>query len=161
MNYGTPGSEYDKHYYEPRASHKVSPTRGGGNYYGDDGESMGTMTNALRNFQIGATTVSEDETQINGILKGLKSKYAEIEDFVAQREDEKAGIIEDINVLTQRLKALAKSIVKKKSLYESYDKIINDSENALGKITESTKTLLQVVKKENGSLNKLTYSAKK
>jgi len=161
MNYGTPGSDYGKGgYYDQRNSNRNSPSKGG--YYQDKVmEGMNTMNSALRNFQLGATSVSEDEVQINGILKGLKSKLAEIDNYIAQREDEKAGVIEDINVLTQRLKALAKSIAKKKSLYESYDKIINDSENALGKITDSTKTLLQVVKKENGSLNKLTYSAKK
>ncbi len=159
MNYGTPGSDYGKGYYDQRGSNRNSPSKGG--YYQDEMEGMNTLNSAMRNFQMGATSVSEDEVQINGILKGLKGKLAEIDGYIAQREDEKAGVIEDINVLTQRLKALAKSIAKKKSLYESYDKIINDSENALGKITDSTKTLLQVVKKENGSLNKLTYSAKK
>ncbi len=158
MNFSTPASHYDKQYYRPQSSVRASPNKP----YPDQGyEEIGTVTNAFRNFQLGATTVSEDETQINGILNGLKNKLGEIEDQIAQKEDEKAGIIEDINVLTQRLKALAKSIVKKKNLYDSYDKIVNDAENALGKITESTKTLLHVVKKENGSLNKLTYSAKK
>ena len=69
--------------------------------------------------------------------------------------------MEDITVLTQRLKSLGKSITKKKAVHENYEKIIRDAENALGKITDSTRTLLQVVKKENGSLNKLTLSPKK
>ena len=160
MNFGTPASDYDKAYYERRASNRGSPMKS--NYYGgDDRENLATMNSALRNIQLGSTSVSEDETQINGILKGLKSKLAEIDEYIAQKEDEKAGVIEDVNVLTQRLKALAKSIARKKSLYESHDKILYDSENALSKIIESTKTLVHVVKKENGSLNKLTYSANK
>jgi methyl-accepting chemotaxis protein len=161
MNYGSPGSDYDKAYYGNRTSNRGSPNKG--QYYHDEAGDRGlaSMNTALRNIHLNSTTVSEDETQINGILKGLKAKLADIEEQIVQREDEKAGVIEDINVLTQRLKALAKSISRKKGLYESYDKILNDSENALGKITESTKTLVHVVKKENGSLSKLNYSAKK
>jgi hypothetical protein len=51
---------------------------------------------------------------------------------------------------------LNKSIVKKRNAYENYEKLIRDSENAFGKIVESTKVLLQVVKKENASLGRNT-----
>ncbi len=50
--------------------------------------------------------------------------------------------MEDIGVLTSRLKALNKSITKKKGLYETYEKTLKDAESAFGKISESTKTLL-------------------
>jgi len=158
MHYGTPGSEDVRKYYDRHTPSQRSPTKE--NYLYDDHEVSGTLNSALRNLHI-SSSISEDESQINNILKGLKAKLADIENSITQKENEKAGIMEDINVLTQRMKALTKSIAKKKTLYESYDKILRDSENALGKITESTKTLLQVVKKENGSLNKLTLSAKK
>ena len=38
--------------------------------------------------------------------------------------------------------------MKKRSAYENYDKTLRDAESAFSKITESTKTLLNVVKKE-------------
>jgi hypothetical protein len=38
--------------------------------------------------------------------------------------------------------------MKKRAAYENYDKTLRDAESAFTKITESTKTLLTVVKKE-------------
>lgn len=154
MNYSTPGSTY---YYDRQSPNKQSPLKDQSQY--DDEEVPATMNSALRNLNMGPT-VSDHEMQINGILKNLKNKLFETENFISQKENEKAGIIDDINVLTQRLKSLQKSIAKKKQVYENYDKILNDSENALTKVTESMKTLLTVVKKENQSMTKLNLSSK-
>jgi len=39
--------------------------------------------------------------------------------------------------------------MKKKVAFDNYDKILRDAEGAFFKLTESTKTLLNVVKTEN------------
>jgi Sjoegren syndrome nuclear autoantigen 1 len=101
-------------------------------------------------------TLMEEESQVLSILKNLKSRHNEIEQILGQKENEKNAIMEDINILTQRLKMLDKSICKKKNFYEGYDKTLKDAENAFNKINESTKTLLSVVKKENLNLTKIS-----
>lgn len=98
----------------------------------------------------------EEENQVVTILRNLKMRHEEIENVLSQKENEKNAIVEDINILTQRMKMLEKSISKKKIFYENYDKTLKDAENALSKINESTKTLLSVVKKENSNLIKIT-----
>jgi Sjoegren syndrome nuclear autoantigen 1 len=108
------------------------------------------------NFGYPTGTVSEDEMQVNNILKNLRIRLNDVESLQFEKESEKTAIIEDINVLSQRLKALNKSLAKKKSLYENYDKTVRDAESAFGKITESTKTLLSVMKKELLGLSKVT-----
>ena len=45
--------------------------------------------------------------------------------------------------------------MKKKVAYENYDKILRDAVSAFSKITESTKTLLSVVKVENQKMSKI------
>lgn len=101
-------------------------------------------------------SLMEEENQVLMILRNLKQRHEEIENVLGQKENEKNAIMEDINILTQRLKMLDKSIAKKKSFYENYEKTIKDAENAFIKINESTKTLFSVLKKENLNLKKLT-----
>ena len=114
-------------------------------------ENSKTQQNNLLNMSI-----MDEETQVVSILKNLKSRHYEIEQILGQKDNEKNAIMEDINILTQRLKMLEKSISKKKNFYEGYDKTLKDAENAFNKITESTKTLLSVVKKENANLAKIS-----
>lgn len=71
------------------------------------------------------------------------------------KEEEKLQILDDLNVLNQRAMALNKSIARKKIAYENYEKILRDAESAFSKITESTKTLLSVVKTENFKMQKV------
>jgi Sjoegren syndrome nuclear autoantigen 1 len=87
-------------------------------------------------------------------LKDLHAKLGEIEDTIVRKEEEKAGILDDIGVLTRRLETLKKSLAKKAYLLEDLDKLTRDSENAFGKIINSTKSLLNVIKKENSSFDK-------
>ena len=116
---------------------------------------------SIRNLHIGPqSSVIEDESEVNMILKGIRDKLNDLENAISQKENEKAGIIEDINILTQRLNSLSKSIEKKRLLHENYDRILKDSESAFYKITESTKTLLNVVKRESSVLNKFTITYK-
>lgn len=99
-------------------------------------------------------TVSEDELQILSILRGLKDRMADLDQKISEKEYEKSGIINDIGILSQRLKALARSITKKRSLLENFDKTIKETESAFQKITESTRTLVGVVKRDHSALTK-------
>ena len=128
----------------------------------DEDQDEDYIATPMRNLHVGAqSSVLEDESEVNTILKGIRNKLDTLENAISQKENEKSGIIEYINILTQRLNSLAKSIEKKRMLYENYDKILKDSESAFSKITESTKTLLTVVKRENLALNKVTISFRK
>ena len=64
-------------------------------------------------MEIQSQTIHDDEQQINKILKGLNERLEIIEDTIARKENEKLGLIDDVNVLTHRLKALNKSVIKK------------------------------------------------
>ena len=124
----------------------------------NDNEYVATPLRDHIGFQ---SSVIEDESEVNIILKGIRDKLEDLENAISQKENEKAGIIEDVNILTQRLNSLSKSVEKKRILYENYEKILKDSESAFSKITESTKTLLTVVKRENTALNKFTIAYRK
>lgn len=113
-----------------------------------------SATQSPQKFPAQEISLTEEENQINTILKTLRSRLYEIESALSHKEGEKSAIIEDINILTERLKTLNRSINKKKALYENCDKTLREAEIAYGKITESTKTLLSVVKKENSNLSK-------
>eukprot|EP01017_Pseudomicrothorax_dubius_P038978 TRINITY_DN5923_c0_g1_i5.p1 TRINITY_DN5923_c0_g1~~TRINITY_DN5923_c0_g1_i5.p1 ORF type:complete len:164 (-),score=25.34 TRINITY_DN5923_c0_g1_i5:115-606(-) len=101
-------------------------------------------------------TVSEDELQIMRILSTLRERLHEIDSKLDDAEREKGVLIEDIGVLTQRLKVLNKNALRKKELYEAYDRTCRETESAFSKIVESSKTLLNVVKQERNSLYKAT-----
>ena len=102
----------------------------------------------------GDISLTEDDNQINTILKNMKEKLFDIEAIIRQKEGEKNAILEDITILSERLKILNKNISKKKITFENFEKTLRDAETAYGKITESAKTLLLVVKKENANFNK-------
>jgi hypothetical protein len=77
MNYGTPGSNY----YGDRVSpYKQSPQKDQSGY--EDGDVPATMNSALRNLNLG-TSVSDDEMQINGILKGLRQKLMDVDNYIS------------------------------------------------------------------------------
>eukprot|EP01017_Pseudomicrothorax_dubius_P026712 TRINITY_DN3006_c0_g1_i6.p1 TRINITY_DN3006_c0_g1~~TRINITY_DN3006_c0_g1_i6.p1 ORF type:complete len:168 (+),score=34.86 TRINITY_DN3006_c0_g1_i6:83-586(+) len=103
-------------------------------------------------------TVSEDELQVINILKGLRERLRDVDTKLMEREMEKDKILEDINYLTQRQKNLTKSVSRKKGSLESFEKTLKESESAFSKIIESTRTLLQVVKKETAALSRSTMN---
>lgn len=100
-------------------------------------------------------SLSQDEMQINMIVSTLRKRHEELTEQIEDKDSERNAIIDDINVLTQRLHNLNKSIVKKRTLFENYDNAIGNAEMTFGKITESTKALLSVVLKEQAALAKM------
>lgn len=77
-----------------------------------------------------------------------------LDNLIADKEEEKQQIIDDVSILNKRLMALEKSIQKKKIQYEKYDKTLKDAESAFMKITDSTKSLLQIVKTNMGEIQR-------
>ena len=112
-----------------------------------------------RDNYIPDSSISESENRINVILKDLHAKLLNIDETISRKEEEKMGILDDIGVLTRRLETLKKSLSKKAYLLEDLDKLVKDSENAFGKIILSTKSLLNVVKKENATFDREYSSA--
>ena len=90
-----------------RRSYKQTPTRftpiredytdDNGEHDGDEpGIHQGDEANYSRQYLYTGHSISEDEAQINEILRGLRNKLHEIESYISRKEDEKAGIIDDI-----------------------------------------------------------------
>ncbi|CAD8063261.1 unnamed protein product [Paramecium primaurelia] len=99
-------------------------------------------------------TISEDESQINNILKALKQQYLILDNTLNEKEEEKAQILEDLQILNQRLQQLNKSIAIKRQKYEKCDRTLKEAESAFATIADSTKSLLQIVKSNIGDISK-------
>ncbi|CAD8175974.1 unnamed protein product [Paramecium octaurelia] len=99
-------------------------------------------------------TISEDESQINNILKALKQQYLIMDNTLNEKEEEKSQILEDLQILNQRLQQLNKSIAIKRQKYEKCDRTLKEAESAFATIADSTKSLLQIVKSNIGDMSK-------
>lgn len=75
---------------------------------------MSFFNEKAEGFPLGS--VSRDELQLNEILSGLKQKQSNLNKEISKKENEKEGLISDVNILTKRLKDLRKSISKKKTI---------------------------------------------
>ncbi|XP_023026433.1 uncharacterized protein [Leptinotarsa decemlineata] len=81
-------------------------------------------------------------------LEDIKRKKNEIVHCLHREEAEKLVLEKNVKVLQDKLKILNRNIDHHKSIYEQYDKIINETENGFRKILESSQTLLQVVQQQ-------------
>eukprot|EP00667_Euglena_gracilis_P026996 EG_transcript_33012 len=85
-------------------------------------------------------------------IEELRERRAEAERLIAKDEEEKQRIVHELQILTERLKRLDEGLSKKYAARSEYDKAIKETENAFSKILESSKTLLNVIKKESHTL---------
>jgi Sjoegren syndrome nuclear autoantigen 1 len=87
-------------------------------------------------------------------IEDLREKREEVNRAIAQDEEEKAKIQNDLRILTERLSRLNDGLARKISSRNEYDRTIQETEAAYQKILESSQTLLHVLKRESVNLSK-------
>ncbi|XP_029476256.1 microtubule nucleation factor SSNA1-like isoform X1 [Oncorhynchus nerka] len=94
-------------------------------------------------------------------IEELCSKRDELNRQIQQEEVEKGRLQHDIRVLTEKLRRVNESLVRRHSVRADFDHTIGETEGAFMKILESCQTLLSVIKKEAGNLGKATEPGRK
>uniref|UniRef100_A0A7S0L911 Uncharacterized protein n=1 Tax=Coccolithus braarudii TaxID=221442 RepID=A0A7S0L911_9EUKA len=87
-------------------------------------------------------------------IEDLREKREEVNRSIAKDEEEKAKIQNDLRILTERLARINDNLARKIASRNEYDKTIQETEAAYGKIMESSQTLLHVLKRESVNLTK-------
>ncbi|KAM6985950.1 microtubule nucleation factor SSNA1 [Aplochiton taeniatus] len=89
-------------------------------------------------------------------IEELCSKRDELNRQITLEEEEKTRLQHDIRVLSEKLCRVNESLARRLAARADFDKTIAETEAAYMKILESSQTLLSVLKKETGNLNKAT-----
>merc|ERR1712167_255030 len=110
-------------------------------------------TQALGMTQQGATLQNYNNELVK-CIEDLREKREEVNRSIAQDEEEKAKIQNDLRILTERLARINDNLARKISSRNEYDKTIQETEAAYAKIMESSQTLLHVLKRESVNLTK-------
>merc|ERR1719343_1912396 len=87
-------------------------------------------------------------------IEQLKQKRHEVHNDHAQEEEEKAKLQKEMAMLTERMQTVSQRIAKNSKAMSEYDRTIQDTESAYMKILESSQTLLHVIQREAGNLDK-------
>uniref|UniRef100_A0A8C5PDJ9 SSNA1 n=1 Tax=Leptobrachium leishanense TaxID=445787 RepID=A0A8C5PDJ9_9ANUR len=87
-------------------------------------------------------------------IEDLCSKREELNRQILQEEEEKNKLQNDIRVLSERLARLNQELARKMAARNDFDRTIAETQAAYMKILESSQTLLNVLKREAGSLGK-------
>lgn len=102
-------------------------------------------------------------TQQGAVLQGYNNELVKcIEDLcmqkeelnkqIRQAEEEKNKLQHEIQVLSEQLECVCENLAQKVASRNELDKILAETEAAYMKILDSSRTLLNVLKKEVGSL---------
>uniref|UniRef100_G1N493 Sjogren syndrome nuclear autoantigen 1 n=1 Tax=Meleagris gallopavo TaxID=9103 RepID=G1N493_MELGA len=102
-------------------------------------------------------------TQQGAVLQGYNNELVKcIEDLcmqkeelnkqIQQAEEEKSKLQHEIQVLNEQLECVCENLAQKVASRNELDKILAETEAAYMKILDSSRTLLNVLKKEVGSL---------
>jgi Sjoegren syndrome nuclear autoantigen 1 len=101
-----------------------------------------------------ASTLQNYNNELVKCIEDLREKREELNRLILKEEEDKAKVQKEIAVLTDRLKKVNESLVRKTQARNEYDKTIQETEAAYMKILESSQTLLHVLKRESVSLTK-------
>ncbi|CDW78874.1 UNKNOWN [Stylonychia lemnae] len=96
---------------------------------------------------------TRDQRLISKIDK-VKTGREEINADIMTEEEEKQQIEQQMKQMIDRLKEIEQSLSKSYKIRDEYNKAIAETEMGIGKITQSTQTLLYVLKKEGKQLIK-------
>ncbi|KAG2455371.1 SSNA1 protein, partial [Polypterus senegalus] len=89
-------------------------------------------------------------------IEELCSKRDDINKQILREEEEKVKLQNDIRILTEKLSRVNESLARKLAARNDFDRTIAETEAAYMKILESSQTLLNVLKREAGTLGKST-----
>ena len=95
-------------------------------------------------------TMQNYNTELVRCIAILREKHEEVSRQIQQEEKDKDQIQKDQALLTDRLRKITVSLARKMQARDEYDKTIRETESAYLKILESSQTLLQVLKGEDG-----------
>ncbi|XP_069465953.1 microtubule nucleation factor SSNA1 [Ambystoma mexicanum] len=87
-------------------------------------------------------------------IEELCSKRDDLNRQIMLEEEEKNKLQNDIRILTEKLSRVNENLARKMASRNEFDKTIAETEAAYMKILESSQTLLTVLKREAGNLNK-------
>uniref|UniRef100_K7F1X4 Sjogren syndrome nuclear autoantigen 1 n=1 Tax=Pelodiscus sinensis TaxID=13735 RepID=K7F1X4_PELSI len=104
-------------------------------------------------------------TQQGAVLQGYNNELVKyMEDLCLQREElnkqiqeaevEKNKLQHEIQILNEQLECVCETLTQKTASRNELDKILAETEAAYMKILDSSRMLLNVLKKEVGNLNK-------
>eukprot|EP00998_Keelungia_sp_KM082_P003297 NODE_14094_length_425_cov_28.305369_g14071_i0.p2 GENE.NODE_14094_length_425_cov_28.305369_g14071_i0~~NODE_14094_length_425_cov_28.305369_g14071_i0.p2 ORF type:complete len:110 (+),score=16.92 NODE_14094_length_425_cov_28.305369_g14071_i0:74-403(+) len=99
-------------------------------------------------------TLQNTNNELVKCIEELREKREEANRQILKEEEEKARIVNEIQILTDRLNRIDESLNRKYAARAEYDKATTETENAFAKILESSKTLLHVLKRESANLRK-------
>ncbi|KAJ3656150.1 hypothetical protein Zmor_015247 [Zophobas morio] len=102
--------------------------------------------------QHGATLQTYNQELVK-CLEDLRTKRKDLLQVVQQEEQEKATIEKNIETLQDKLSGVCDNLEKHKTLCESYDRTIRDTEAGFKKILESSHLLLNLAQQEATKLN--------
>ena len=100
------------------------------------------------------STLQNYNNELVKCIEDLREKREELNRLILKEEEDKAKVQKEIAILTDRLKKVNESLVRKTQARNEYDKTIQETEAAYMKILESSQTLLHVLKRETVSLTK-------
>eukprot|EP00999_Lentomonas_sp_LEN2_P001552 NODE_2611_length_535_cov_69.100490_g2561_i0.p1 GENE.NODE_2611_length_535_cov_69.100490_g2561_i0~~NODE_2611_length_535_cov_69.100490_g2561_i0.p1 ORF type:complete len:110 (-),score=22.89 NODE_2611_length_535_cov_69.100490_g2561_i0:106-435(-) len=97
-------------------------------------------------------TLQNTNNELVKCIEELRDKREESNRVIMKEEEEKARIVNEIHLLTERLNQIDEHLNGKYAGRAEYDKAISETETAFSKIVDSSKTLLHVLKRESTSL---------
>eukprot|EP00906_Rhabdomonas_costata_P018433 RCo026926 len=103
--------------------------------------------------ETGATLQSTNNELVK-CIEELREKREEANRQIQKEEEEKARIVSEIQILSDRLAKVDDNLARRYAAKAEYDKAISETENAFQKILESSRTLLHVLKRESTQLRK-------
>ncbi|NXT18453.1 SSNA1 protein, partial [Syrrhaptes paradoxus] len=86
-------------------------------------------------------------------IENLCMQKEELNKQIQQEEEEKNKLQREIQVLNEQLERVCENLAQKVASRNELDKILAETEAAYMKILDSSRTLLNVLKKEVGNLN--------
>jgi Sjoegren syndrome nuclear autoantigen 1 len=87
------------------------------------------------------------------MLEDLRAKKGALDRQIQEEEEEKLKIGNDLKILTERLQRINESLARRNQTRSDYETTIRETESAYLRILESSQTLLQVLKKQQGALD--------
>lgn len=82
------------------------------------------------------------------LIEDLKERRTELDRVIKKEEEEKLRLAAEIKALTDRLRLVDESLVKKHAARAEFDKTITETSSAFSKILDSSRLLLSSVKQE-------------
>jgi Sjoegren syndrome nuclear autoantigen 1 len=90
-------------------------------------------------------------------IEDLRERRNEVQRQIVKDEELKAKIQQELALFTKKLTDINDDLAKKNQTLNEYNRTIAETEGAYMKILESSQTLLQVLRRETGSLAKKKF----